>query len=142
MAQRGRKSADAHEVSAQLATLRMPQPVHRPDAPYDLNDEQSALWQQIVEDLPADHFTGRLQPMLADYCRHTVEASQIAHLIERMKSSGEFDIDEYDKLLRMRERETRAAMGLAIKVGITNSEDRKAQRRKSQKTIESVPWQK
>ena len=138
MAQRGRKSAESQE----LAALRMPEAIHRPDAPYDLTDEQSALWLQIVEDMPADHFTGRLQPMLADYCRHTVEARQIAFLIERMKSEGDFEVQEYDRLLKMRERETRAASMFALKVGITNSEDRKAQRRKSTKHIDSVPWQK
>ena len=140
MAQRGRKSAESQALAAMTDAVR----VERPDAPYDLTDEQASEWRRVVSAKDADHFTAELWGMLADYCRHTVEARHIAQLIESCKADQEaFDLLEYDRLCKMRERETRAAAAMAIKVGITNTEDRKAKARRAKKTVEGkLPWQK
>lgn len=134
MEQRGRKSADSLAVSLNDSHI-----IERPDAPYDLTDEQADMWRMVVASKPADHFSPDLFPLLASYCRHIVEARHISQLIEQAKFGSELDVPEYDRLCKMRERETRAAASMAIKTGLTNSEDRKAKRRAP---LKAAPWQK
>ena len=64
---RGRKS------SASLGVVRglTGEPV-RPPPPDELTADQAAIWQAVVEDLPADWFTGGTHALLSQYCRHAV----------------------------------------------------------------------
>jgi hypothetical protein len=52
MAQRGRKSIEALTI-LQGGLSAMPQ---RPDAPYDLADEEAEEWRAIVNTMSPDHF--------------------------------------------------------------------------------------
>ena len=94
--------------------------IERPDAPYDLNDEQSDEWRAVVSRLPADWFQRETWPLLAQYCRHVVAARHIAKLIHDLeaKKTG-FEVNEYDQLLKMQEREGRAMSSLATRMRIT-----------------------
>lgn len=116
MAQRGRKSAAALE----FAPAGPVETVIRPDAPYDLTDEQAQEWWAVVNRLPADWFTRETHPLLAQYCRHIVQARKLAQLIERMQADEDgFDIKDFDRLLKMQEREGRAISSLATKMRIS-----------------------
>jgi len=52
MGARGRKSA----ASGELVAVSAVQVMARPDAPYDLTDEQADEWRSVVDRLPADWF--------------------------------------------------------------------------------------
>jgi hypothetical protein len=54
----------------------------RPDAPYDLDDEETIVWRDVVEAMPADHFIPANYHLLTQYCRHVVEARRIKQMIK------------------------------------------------------------
>lgn len=117
MAKRGRPSAAALEIQSKVASIEI---VERPDAPYDLTDEQSAEWWAIVNRMPADWFTRETQPILAQYCRHIVTARRIASTIETALADPEpISIKDLDRLYKMQDREGRAISSLATKMRIT-----------------------
>lgn len=116
MAKRGRKSG------AEIAILPISGPVQtvaRPDAPYELTDEQAAIWRRVADDLPADWFTPKHSGLLKQYCRHEAQSDRIAMLIEQEMQKPELEIAQYDKLLAMQEREGRALSSLATRMRIT-----------------------
>lgn len=118
MKKRGPRSAASLEVPA-LPSPAMLETVERPDAPYDLSDEQSAEWWAVVNRLPADWFPRETHGMLAMYCRHVVAARRVAQLIMHAEKAKKLDLDEYDRLLRMQEREGRALSSLATRMRIS-----------------------
>ena len=114
---RGRPSA------ASLLTLAGPtdvlQAVERPKAPHDLHDEEVEVWHAVVSSMPADWFDSGTQPLLAQYCRHVVQARRLAELIERATSDANLMIEDYDRLLKMQQRESMAMCSLATKMKVT-----------------------
>lgn len=112
MKQRGRKSAAELEIAHPGAV----EAVQRPDAPYDLTDEQAEEWWAVVNRLPADWFPRETHGMLAEYCRHVVKARRIAQLVAAEEAQDELDLSNLDKLYKMAERESRAMTSLATKM--------------------------
>ena len=110
----GRTSAAALEVR-QVSPVEA---VQRPDAPYDLTDEQSEEWWAVVNRMPADWFPRETHGILSQYCRHVVAARRVAQLVAA-EEAGEFDLNRYDQLLKMQEREGRALSSLATRLRIT-----------------------
>ncbi len=115
MKTRGRDSA----ASLAVSPIGVLETIQRPDAPYDLTDEQSVEWWAIVNRMPADWFPRETHGMLSQYCRHVVSARRVAQLIEQAMSSKTFDIEEYNKLLIMQEREGRALSSLATRMRVS-----------------------
>jgi hypothetical protein len=99
--QRGRKSAAALTVisSSGVETVRRPEP------PTELTDEQADEWRAVVMRLPADWFPRETHALLTQYCRHVVAARRVAQLIEGAEGAAEFDVETYERLLRMQEKE-------------------------------------
>lgn len=93
--------------------------VERPDAPYDLTDEQTAEWWAIVNRMPADWFPKETHPLLAQYCRHIVRARRLAQLIDAAEKGEQLDVKEYRDLLRSEEEQSRALSTLATKMRIS-----------------------
>jgi hypothetical protein len=58
--------------------------------------------------------------MLAQYCRHVVAARRIAQLVTAAEKARKMDIDDYDKLLKMQDREGRALSSLATRMRLTH----------------------
>lgn len=115
MGARGKTSAAAYDVPA----VRI-EAIERPDAPYDLTDAQAEVWRSVVDRLPADWFPRETWPLLSQYCRHVVSAEHVAKLIHDLEAKeGGFDINEYDQLLKMQEREGRALSSLATRMRLT-----------------------
>jgi hypothetical protein len=117
MTQRGRKSADA--LVAEAVAL---QPAERPDAPYDLNDEQAEEWWAVVNRMPPNWFPRETHGMLAQYCRHVVrgrKVSQMADEMEKLRGTDQFNFDVYRQLLAEEEKQTRTIASLATRMRIT-----------------------
>jgi len=129
MAQRGRKSA------ADLAIVRSNSisAISRPSPPKELTTEQANEWLQVVNRMPADWFPRETHGLLAQYCRHVVSARRVADLVESLLS-GETEssdwLGDFDKLLKMQEREGRAISSLATRMRISQqaqySKDKKS----------------
>lgn len=115
MGDRGRKSAGELAVS----TLSRIQTVQRPDAPYDLTDEQADEWRAVVNRMPADWFPRETWGLLAQYCRHVIAARKVAQLITKAEKAKAFDVAAYSELLKMQEREGRAMSSLATRMRLT-----------------------
>lgn len=133
MATRGRKS------KADLAAVPQVSKIPRAKPPADLSDEQQFEWTAVVNRLSADHFPRETHGMLAQYCRHVVAARRVAQWIANMEDLETLDIDEYDKLLKMQEREGRAMSSLATRMRLTQQStyDAKKQKPKQGKR----PWE-
>jgi hypothetical protein len=114
----GRQSAEAENV-VRIASSTP----DRPEPPSHLNNEQSAEWRAVVDACPADWFPRETHGALESYCRHTIAEREIDQMVEDLKelglSVGEM-IGGLDKLYKMRERESRAAVSCATKLRITN----------------------
>jgi hypothetical protein len=69
--------------------------------------------------MPADWFSRENAGL--QYCRHVVAARRVAQLVRQQEASDEFIIEDYDRLLKMQERESRACASLAVKMRLTQS---------------------
>lgn len=112
--------------------------IERPRPPADLTDEQADEWRAVANSLPADWFGRETLPMLAQYCRHVVASKRVAALVAQCEAGDELDLRNYDRLLKMQEREGRAITSLATKMRISQQSTYD----KSKKKTEQVrkPW--
>lgn len=119
----------------------------RPRPPSDLTDAQREVWERTVANEAATFFsTAALQQLLKEYCRHVVSAAKLARMIEQVEGIQSFDEDTikaYDKLLLMRDRETKALGDKATKLRLTNQARYTPQSAAtaSKKTAERKPWE-
>lgn len=114
MQQRGRKSAASLSVVA--GTID-----GRPKPPPDLNKEQSEIWNRVVASEAADLFkTAAVQRLLCDFCRHSSAVEILTAVCDQALLDPPPKLSDLDRLLKMRERETRAAMSIATKLRLTN----------------------
>lgn len=112
---RGRKSTASLTVVSSNPT----QALKRPEPPSDLTTEQSEEWVAVVNRLPADWFPRETHPVLVSYVRHIVAGRHVAQLIAKLEKADAVDLDEYDKLLKLQERETRAVTACARSMRLT-----------------------
>jgi hypothetical protein len=112
---RGRKSSASLTVVSSNPT----QAFNRPEPPSDLTREQAEEWVAVVNRLPADWFPRETHPVLASYVRHIVAARHVAQLIVKLEKAETVDVDEYDQLLRIQERESRAIVACARSMRLT-----------------------
>lgn len=113
--------------------------IQRPDAPYDLTDEQTDEWWSIVNRMPADWFPRETHGMLSQYCRHIVSARRVAQLIDHALKSKNFSVDDYNQLLIMQEREGRALSSLATRMRLTQQTTYKKSKQKP--IMGKKPWE-
>jgi hypothetical protein len=114
MRKRGRKSA------AELSIVAVAIDGYRPKPPGDLRDPEVQIWQAIVSSLPGGWFTRANEPLLTAYCRHVATSDRLAQLVEAAAASQGIDyLRRWDKLLSMRERESKAALSLARAMRLT-----------------------
>ena len=115
--------------------------VPRPKPPAHLTDLQVEVWLRVVNTKPADWFGPDTFPLLEAYCHHAVAAKVIDRKIQ--VESAEMDTEEMDRLLRMRERESRALMALARSMRLTQQSQLKAETAHNQQQrsrTRSEPW--
>jgi len=117
MAIRGRKSSASLTVKTPDIGVSKRLPA-RPT----LSDAQIAVWAEVVNDQPASAFTATHAPMLEMYCRHVVNNRIIADELvnfDRTWLADDEGLKRYDTLLRIAERESRAASSMATRLRIT-----------------------
>lgn len=141
MGARGKQSAAAVRETAVAALMPDVSVVHRPDAPYDLTDEQAIEWRAIVNRMPADWFPRETHGLLAQYCRHVVAARRTAQLVERCEQAENLDVDQYDKLLKIQEREGRAISSLATRMRLTQQTTLDKTKKKGKAGLMAPPWE-
>jgi len=108
MGTRGRKSSlELVGTPGAVALIERPKPLA------ELTPEQSDVWVSITNAMPADWFTPENFALLAQYCRHTVNARRLAQLIEQQCSSLEMDSREYADLLAAEHKQTAALKSLS-----------------------------
>lgn len=136
MGVRGRKSAAELTVISGdgIETIR------RPDAPAELTEEQADEWRAVTNRLPADWFPRETHSLLAQYCRHVIAARRIAQLVDSIEAAEQFDLDAYDKALKMQEREGRALSSLATRMRITQQATVRASQARKPPTVKK-PWE-
>ncbi len=118
MERRGRKS-----TKTALAVKKEALPAKKPFVPpVPLSEAEQEIWDRVVADEPAGAFTPEHADLLVNYCRHIVQATVIAGLINKMKPNQlqtEEGLERYETLLRMRDKEVRGASSLATRLRIT-----------------------
>lgn len=132
---RGRRSGAALTVVSGEGIVA----IGRPESPDYLSDEQAEEWRAVVTRMPADWFPSETHSMLAQYCRHVVSAKRISQLVEALEKSPDFNVGEYDKLLKMHDREGRALALLATRMRITQQSTYSPNRQKNRSSVK--PWE-
>lgn len=117
MATRGRKSAASLTVAKfDIGAAK------RLEAPLHLSDAEIGVWTEVVNDQPTSAFTATHTPLLEMYCRHVVNnritADELMNF-DRAWLADDEGLKRYDTLLRIAERESRAASSLATRLRIT-----------------------
>jgi hypothetical protein len=136
MGARGKKPGAALGVLSSITAINRPVP------PGCLTTEQANTWRSVVDRLPADWFPRESHAILEQYCRHVDAGRRIASLIEHLLSNNDdldYLITEFDRLLRMQERESRAMSSLATRMRITQ-QSRLNYKKTTGPTIKP-PWQ-
>ena len=136
MAQRGRKS---------LASLTVIGPggietVRRPPPPPELNDEQAREWIRVCNALPADWFPPYTHGLLAEYCRIFGNCRIISDRIETVLSRDQVDIDLYEHLLRIQNRESTLLALLAVKLRLSPSSNYSYERNRQKEFASGRDW--
>lgn len=135
MKQRGRRSS----ASLAIVASNPLELIEKPRPPDDLSDEQCDEWVAVTSRLPADWFGPETHPLLAQYCRHVVASRRVAQLVAAAEADEDFDLRDYDRLLKMQEREGRALTSLATKMRITQQSTYDKTKRKP--SAVSKPWE-
>lgn len=144
MAQRGRKSAAAVAVVAQVGPVVSEQ---RLLPSLHLSDAEQVVWARLVNDHPASAFTETHRDMLELYCQHVVQAQLLADEIQNFDRAWLADDDglkRYDRMLAMREREVRSASSLATRLRITRqatADPKTVGRANASKARSKKPWE-
>lgn len=144
MAQRGRKSTAALQTVGLVAPVIQEQ---RIQPPATLGDAERHIWAEVVNDQPANSFTHTHVRQLESYCRHVTQGLLIAEELLNFDRSWLADPDglrRYDTLLKMHERESRAASSIATRLRITRQAtdhpETLARQLKNKKTARK-PWE-
>lgn len=135
MGTRGRLSADALTVIGPAGV----ETVRRPSPPPELTGEQAEEWRAVVNRLPADWFPRETHAMLAQYCRHVITARRVAQLVAAAEAAESFDLEEYDRLGKMAERESRIIASLATKMRVSQQTQYDPRRKRGTQT--KRPWE-
>ena len=136
----GRRSAASLAVVARTAIDG------RPAAPDDLTQSQKDIWERTVANEPGETFrTSALQQLLRMYCQHADTAARLAKQVdEAMREGSQVDLDDVDRLLKMRDRETKAVGDKATKLRLTNQSrytPQAAGTAAKKASTERKPWQ-
>ena len=136
MAPRGPKSAASMEIVIPSSV----EVIDRARPPRELTSEQAAEWVALVERMPADWFPRETQSVHAHAVRRHLSWQRIAQLVAKAEKSKTFDLDEYDQLLKMQEREGRAISSLATWMRLTQQATVRAELARKPTQI-SPPWE-
>jgi len=138
MAARGKTSA------ASLAVASPASLSHRLAPAAGLTAAQKSVWVSVVNAMPADWFGEEHGPMLAQYCRHKVNADLIAQQQEAFDPAWLVDdegLKRFDKLAACMERETRTMNALLRSMRLTQQSLIRADKVVKNQGKGLKPWQ-
>lgn len=136
MAQKGKRSRASLELVAQVGETQVNA---RAEPPEYLSDNEASIWRRIVNAVSADWFSPENYDLLVQYCRHVDSSERVRQLIRTFEADEErFNVEDYDRLLKMQEREGRALSSLATRMRI--SQQGTLDREKRKKSKPEVPW--
>lgn len=116
---RGRKSDSEITIRSMLTIANAE---GRLNPPNNFTEAEMAIWLETVNDNPPDAFRATHRPLLMMYCRHVARAGILAEEITAFKRewlSDDEGLRRFDTLLKMAEREARAASSLATRLRLT-----------------------
>jgi hypothetical protein len=132
-----------------VASLSVPRVVPigdaRPSPPPSLSAEAAAEWEAVVRRLPAEWFPREVHALLGAYCQHAATLKLLTKMVDEFQVdwvSSDEGLERYNRLLAMRERESRAMADKATKLRITNQARYTPQRAgtNSRPGTERSPW--
>jgi hypothetical protein len=135
MRQRGRISASALEITPKIFDR-----VERLRPPVELTDEQVEIWAAVVNSQPADWLSPGAAPLLAQYCPHVVQAKGVAAPIEQATSDPNLGVKDYERLLKMQQRESVVVAHLATKMRLSQQATTN-HRGNKRPTVTRKPWE-
>ena len=138
MGERGPRSVDALMVPNNLTRVEQ-----RPDAPYDLTDDEADEWRAQVSSMPADHYSRGNYPLLTSYCRQIVAERTVARIIAEYTDpkNKKFNFREYAELLAQQRAQSAAIMRLARSMRLTQQSVTKSERTHHPRGMTIVaPW--
>ena len=131
MKQRGRKVALAVAQDTEITSQERPEP------PAELTPAQRIEWILVVNSVSAEWFPPETHGLLTQYA-----SKHIAELIQDVEKGDELNIMEYDKLLKMQERESRVIMSLATKMRLSQQSTYHPEKTKGKaKGGRKTPWE-
>ena len=145
MKQRGRKSTATLAIASPASDLD--QARQRPPAPNDLSDPEKVIWRRVVAAMPAGWFQPEHRDTLSAYCRHatrSVQFNEMASAFTPADVGEKIDLEDLDRIARMADRETRAALALARSMRLTHQAQiraEKAGKEREKENGESKPWE-
>ncbi len=135
---RGRKSGE--DIATEMQPVAV---VDRPAPILNLTPEESDVWAETVDAMPADWFRPETFPLLAQWCRHTVTARRVAQLVDNAMAREDLDQGELKELLGMQAKETAALKALAASMRLSQQASYNAQSagtaKKGRATVKR-PW--
>ena len=136
---RGRRSGASLTVVGSASPVET---IVRPHPPteYILSDDECAEWWAIVNENPADWFPRSSHAQLAQYCRHVVSARRVSQVKAAIEVDPDLDLREYDLVLKMQDRETKALASIGTKLRITPQSLTNHRGNKTQSTVKK-PWE-
>src|SRR5262245_25599668 len=116
--------------------------VRRPDAPFDLNDEEQRVWKDVVNSMAADWFPRETHGLLTEYCRLIVCGRRLSELRHAMEEDKEnFDLGQYRQLIRDQAGLAKSVAILARNMRLSQgSTSRQAYVKKRPMMISRKPW--
>lgn len=132
---------------AELMTLKNGvEKVERPDAPYELDDDEALEWKAQVEAMPAGHFTRSTYPLLVALCQHVVSARRLKQVERAIRKPGKgkpFDMRAYGQILKEQRAETAEINRCLRAMRLTQQSTTRPEtlsRKLSNQTITQSPW--
>lgn len=138
MAKPGRQSSAALSVASSGFAAA-------PEPPNHLNKKESGVWREIVGTKPNDWFSEENLPLLEAYCQHVILYRTVGKRLQKLRAThldSSDDIDMYDKLLKMSDREAKLLSSLATKMRLTQQSryTTKAAGTANQSSGRKKPW--
>lgn len=107
--------------------------IPRQPPPADLSAFEAELWMKVVNTRPADYFTADTLPLLRSYVRHCYQAAKIDDELAKVIDQPFLSVaanenngtpvytgELFDRLTKMRDRESRAITALARSMRLTH----------------------
>lgn len=115
-------------------------PMGRVDAPAGLTAEEKGHWDEIVNSMPADWFSGSSVPVLVEYVRAKTSCD-LCHLSVAAAMAGG-EPKEIESAMKIRDMESRRLVSLATKLRLTQQSryTPKAANTAAKKVGNTRPW--